>query len=241
MRRLLGPAAIAAALDAGEAVGCILVGVAGRDPPTEALIERARRAGIPVHVESETEMGRMSPSGARLGALGFVGRAPRATLVDVLAGSGVVWLLARADYPSNVGGAIRTAEVGGADAVVIDTDFTEKEKRDALRFSIHAERFMPVFWDTSATFLNHCAAAGRDVIAVEDSGDAAPWEVDLTGPVALVAGSERAGIPAVVLARCRRVIRLPMAGFIPAYNLQAAVAAVTTERLRQLAARGEPR
>jgi tRNA G18 (ribose-2'-O)-methylase SpoU len=37
-----------------------------------------------------------------------------------------------------------------------------------------------------------------------------------------------------VLARCDDVVRVPMAGFIPSYNVQAAMAAVAGERLRQM-------
>jgi tRNA G18 (ribose-2'-O)-methylase SpoU len=42
-----------------------------------------------------------------------------------------------------------------------------------------------------------------------------------------------------VLERCDAVARLPVRGFIPSYNLQAAVAAVALERLRQLGTKEE--
>jgi tRNA G18 (ribose-2'-O)-methylase SpoU len=60
--------------------------------------------------------------------------------------------------------------------------------------------------------------------------------MDLAGPVLFVVGGERHGIPAEVLAECDDVIRIPMLGFIPSYNLQAAMAAVASERIRQLSA-----
>ena len=82
-------------------------------------------------------------------------------------------------------------------------------------------------------------AAGRRVIALEDVGDAAPWEADLTGPVLFVVGGEHSGIPPEVLARCDAVVRIPMRGFIRSYNLQAAVAIVAAERLRQQAQAGD--
>ena len=78
-------------------------------------------------------------------------------------------------------------------------------------------------------------AAGRSVVAIEDSGVHAPWEVELSGRVLLVIGAERSGIAAELLAVCDRTIRIPMAGFIPSYNLQAAMSMVAGERLRQLA------
>jgi TrmH family RNA methyltransferase len=234
VRRLLGARAIEAALDAGMSVRRILVQEGERSAETERLVARARAAGIPVIAEGHREMWRMSPPGECLEALGLAGRNPDASLADALGGGGAVWLLARVDYPSNVGVAIRTAEVGGADAVVVDARFASKERKEALRVSIRADRFMPVFWERARRVLDLCAATPRRIVAVESTGGAAPWDVDLRGPVLLVVGNESHGIAPEILAACDEVIRVPMAGFIPAYNVQAALAAVATERLRQL-------
>jgi TrmH family RNA methyltransferase len=70
-------------------------------------------------------------------------------------------------------------------------------------------------------------------VGIEDVGTQAPWEVELTGRVLFVVGGETHGIPAPVLERCDSLVRIPTSGFIPSYNLQAAVAAVAAERLRQ--------
>ena len=48
-----------------------------------------------------------------------------------------------------------------------------------------------------------------------------------------VAGGESEGVPRALLARCDVVVRIPMAGFVASYNLQAAVAILAVERLRQ--------
>ena len=68
---------------------------------------------------------------------------------------------------------------------------------------------------------------------IEDSGDVEPWDADLTGPCMLIIGGERHGIPDELLAQCDVVLRIPMGGFLPSYNLQAPLAVVATEVLRQ--------
>jgi tRNA G18 (ribose-2'-O)-methylase SpoU len=75
------------------------------------------------------------------------------------------------------------------------------------------------------------------VLAVEDVGEASPFEVDLTQPLLLIVGGERHGIPREVLDAADAALRIPMRGFIPSYNLQAAMAIVVGEHLRQLGAR----
>jgi tRNA G18 (ribose-2'-O)-methylase SpoU len=203
------------------------------------LVERARAAGIPVRAASAADLRRMSAVEPPADVLGLVGADPGAPLEEALASGGAAWLLAGVAYAGNAGFAIRTAEVSGADAIFLDSSLDAAGRRRALRASMHAERFLPVHWLGAERVLEAARAAGRRVLAVEDVGARAPWEVDLTDAVLLVIGGERRGIPARVLARCDGALRVPMAGFIPCYNLQAAMAAVAAERLRQQAtARG---
>jgi tRNA G18 (ribose-2'-O)-methylase SpoU len=153
----------------------------------------------------------------------------------VLAADGAVWVLVETAYPGNTGFAIRTAEVTGAGSIFVDNDFEHEGRREAMRASMRADRFMPVFWEPALPVIAEAREAGRRCLAIEDVGTEAPWEADLSGPVLFVVGGERHGIPAPVLDACHSVLRIPMHGFIPSYNLQAAMAVVAGERLRQLA------
>ena len=137
-------------------------------------------------------------------------------------------------YPGNAGFAIRTAEVSGADGVFLDADFSHAGRRESLRQSMRADRYLPVHWLAADSVAHRAAAAGRRLIAVEVGGKHAPWEVDLTAPSLFVVGGEEHGVPDHLLQRCDDVLHVPMAGFIGAYNLQTALAAVVTERFRQL-------
>ena len=49
----------------------------------------------------------------------------------------------------------------------------------------------------------------------------------------LVVGSEREGVSQEVLDACDEVVRLPMNGFVPSYNLQVAISVLAVESLRQ--------
>jgi tRNA G18 (ribose-2'-O)-methylase SpoU len=222
---------VAAALAAGAPLRVVLL---ARDAPPEAraLAERAGAAGARVLPASDNDLRRMTRTGAAAvgGLLALSGPDPAA---DPLAGSGAAWLLAGVAYAGNAGYAIRTAEVSGADAIFLDAPLDAEGRRRALRASMHAERFFPVHWRPAGEVLDAARAAGRRLVAVEDVGAQAPWELDLRGRVLLAIGGERAGLDRALLARCDAVVRVPMAGFVPSYNLQAAMAAVAAERLRQ--------
>jgi len=233
-RQLAGPEEIEAALEAGEPVRLLLAASDTGDPRVKALCERARRAGIEVRPASRASLWRLGKTEPPSEVLALVGRDPHAPMEQVLSADGATWLLVGIAYPGNTGFAIRTAEVSGADGVFIDSDFEHEGRREAVRAAMRADRFMPVFWMPALPVVTAARAAGRRVLAIEDVGSRAPWEMALGGPVLFVVGGERHGIPAAVLAECDDVIRIPMLGFIPSYNLQAAMAAVACERLRQL-------
>jgi tRNA G18 (ribose-2'-O)-methylase SpoU len=234
VRQIAGPAAIDAALRAGALIELVLVRKDPEDPGVADVIQRSSAAGIRIRQVSASVLRRMSQVEPPAEILALTGRAPGASLEEVLLGPGAVWLLVGVAYPGNVGMAIRTAEVSGAHGVVVDADFDRNERKFALRVSVRADWYMPVFWKPAEHLLRRAAETGRRIIGIEDVGTSSPWQTDLTGRVLLMVGGEADGIPRPLLDRCDEVIRIPMAGFIPAYNLQAAVAAIATERLRQL-------
>jgi TrmH family RNA methyltransferase len=234
IRQLAGIGAAEAALAAGE-LRMLLVAGKPSDPRLADLMARARDAGVRVRTATPRVLERLSLGRPAPELLALVGRDPDADLDAVLACRGAVWLLVGVAYPGNVGMVIRTAEVSGADAVVVEPAFDHTGKRAALRASMRADRFMPVFWERPDRLLEAASRSGHALLALDDCGARAPWDLDLRGPCIFVVGAENGGIPPELLARCSARIRVPMAGFIPCYNLQAAVSAVAVERLRQVA------
>jgi 23S rRNA (guanosine2251-2'-O)-methyltransferase len=234
--QLSAPAEIAEALARDAPVRLLLVRAGVCEAGVDALVKQAREAGIPVRGASERALRRLSAQPERSDVLALVGPAPDGGMADVFAAGGAAWLIVKARYAQNIGAAIRTAEVSGASGVIIDASLDHHARRQALRASMRADHFMPVCWEGAGSALDGAARVGSRVVAIEDVGERAPWEVDLRGDVLFAVGGEAAGIPREVLERCDAVARLPVRGFIPSYNLQAAVAAVALERLRQLGA-----
>jgi 23S rRNA (guanosine2251-2'-O)-methyltransferase len=231
VRQIAGAAAIEAALRAGADVRLLLVADDAKADTVEPLLERAKQLGIPLKTATRNVITRLCAVRPAEDVLALVGRDPDAALDESLARGGALWLLVGVAYPGNVGMVIRTAEVSGADAIAIDARFDHDAKRAALRASMRADKFMPVYWMSAHALLD--AAPDHKVIALDESGAATHFESNLTGARIFVVGGENGGVPGELLARCHARVRVPMAGFIPCYNLQAAVSAVASERLRQ--------
>ena len=232
--QITGLDAVMKALESGVPINRVLV---DRDHDTSALRALCETAGIPLEEGSTNDLWRMSADGAQV-ALALTGRPQHETLEQVMAAGGCVWLFDGVEYSTNLGFAIRTAEVSGADAVLLNVAKTHEERRTIRRASMRADRFIPVIYTTTGAVLPSARANGFRIIAAEDVGTNGPWDVDMTGNVVLVVGAEREGVSPEVLRAADDVVKLPMDGFVPSYNLQVAVSVLAVEALRQRELRG---
>lgn len=226
---------ILAAIDNNENISLILVKRDSETAKLQNILEYAESSGIKIIFGSENDLWRMSRDNSQgiPNILALVGRNPDLSLQEVFSNGGLVWLLAGAAYPVNIGFCIRTAEVSGASAVIVDAELNNPERSAAKRASMKAHRFIPVHWTPGLDAIKMAKKSGFRIIAVEDVGTSAPWDVDMTGDIILVVGGEKNGISSEILSESDEIVRIPMSGFVPSFNLQAPLSAVAIEAQRQ--------
>lgn len=226
---------ILAAIDNNENISLILVKRDSETAKLRNILEYAESSGIKIIFGSENDLWRMSRDNSQgiPNVLALVGRNPDLSLQEVFSNGGLVWLLAGAAYPVNIGFCIRTAEVSGASAVIVDAELNNPERSAAKRASMKAHRFIPVHWTPGLDAIKMAKKSGFRIIAVEDVGTSAPWDVDMTGDIILVVGGEKNGISSEILSESDEIVRIPMSGFVPSFNLQAPLSAVAIEAQRQ--------
>ena len=145
--------------------------------------------------------------------------------------------------PGNLGAIIRTADAAGASAVVVvepTVGLYDPETVRATMGSLYAlpivmvvEADLPPWYDAlRARILN---ALGLDLLVLGTSahGDQLLYDVDCTGPLVLLIGSEQDGLPPHVRDAVDVLARLPMAGSASSLNVSAATAAIVYEAVRQ--------
>ncbi len=127
--------------------------------------------------------------------------------------------------PGNVGTLIRSADAFGA-AVALSEGCADPLTQKALRASAGAIFRVPLVpWS---------ARPGRR-IALDPRGAVGLTDVDLTPPVTIVLGAERAGLPDAVLDECDAVSSIPMPGDAESLNVAAAGAIALFELSRRAA------
>jgi len=227
--QVTGRDAVLSALQNGQELDMVLV---DREKDTTLIRQLCEERGILLQEGSANDLWRMSHDGSQ-DALALTGRNTEGTLDEVMQRGGTIWFFDGVEYSTNLGFAIRTAEVSGADAVVLNVSKTHEERRTIRRASMRADRFIPVVYSTSEEILAAAKSNQVKIIVAEDTGKVGPWDVDMTGDVLLVVGAEKLGVSQLVQDAADEIVILPMDGFVPSYNLQVAVSVLAVEALRQ--------
>jgi 23S rRNA (guanosine2251-2'-O)-methyltransferase len=134
-----------------------------------------------------------------------------------------VLVLDQIQNPQNLGALLRTAEAVGVHGVLIPLARTVGVTPVVVSASAGASEHLLVAPVNLAQALAELKEAGAWVVGLEGSPEAkSTEEVPLTGPLAVVVGSEGEGIRSLVRSSCDFLLRLPMTGMIASLNASVA-------------------
>lgn len=203
--------------------------VASGMPANEAVDEilaLAEAVGLPVESVDRRILDDQTLGANHQGVALSCGRYPYTRLADALtssaaaAGAPLALVLDSLQDPQNVGTLLRTAEAVGVTVVVVTEHRAAGITPAAVNASSGAVEHLRVAMEANvAQSLRALKAAGFWVVGLEATAEARLiWDVPLTGPLALVVGSEAQGIRRLVLQQCDFIARLPLAGRIESLN-----------------------
>ncbi|MDQ6671285.1 MAG: 23S rRNA (guanosine(2251)-2'-O)-methyltransferase RlmB [Chloroflexota bacterium] len=137
--------------------------------------------------------------------------------------------------PQNFGTLLRTAQVCGADGVLIPEHRAVGVTPAVSNASAGAVEHLLVAQVTNlARSLGDLKSRGVWVYGFAVDTGESYWQTDLTGPMALVVGSEGGGLGRLVRETCDALVHIPMApGAIQSLNASVAGSLVLYEVLRQ--------
>lgn len=159
-------------------------------------------------------------------------------LLDDLRQAGSTAMLVVADClqdPMNLGNLLRTAHAVGAQGVIIPKDRAVGVTSVVSKAAAGALAHLPVCRVTNLTeAISRLKEIGLWIIGAEASAAQSLYAADLTGPLALVVGSEGQGMRPRVKQACDLVLKIPMAaGHVGSLNAASAAAVFLYEIYRQ--------
>jgi 23S rRNA (guanosine2251-2'-O)-methyltransferase len=209
----------------------------GDHPQLQALARFARDQGIEVKLVSRTDLDRRAKGTRHQGAMALAPALRILTLSQIVPSPDTLLVaLDGIEDPQNFGAILRSAVALGASGVLFAEHASAPLTPATFRASAGAvEHVSLVRVSSLPNALQELAAQGISAIGLEAHGDVEMADVDLTGPVVLVIGSEGKGLMKSVRRTCTRLARLPMAGAIDSLNASVAAAIALYEARRQRA------
>jgi TrmH family RNA methyltransferase len=198
-----------------------------------AAIEAAGRAGVELVRVNDRVMERLA-FGERADGVVAVVRPPVHRLDDLtLPPEPLVAVIEGVEKPGNLGAILRSADGAGLDAVIAADPRTDLFNPNAIRASLGTIFAVPIAAADSAAIRAWADVRGLRMVAARVDGTVEFGEVDLTGPVAIVLGSEAAGLTNSWAGDGVIGVRLPMRGIADSLNVAATAAVLFYEALRQ--------
>jgi TrmH family RNA methyltransferase len=171
--------------------------------------------------------------GDRTDGIVLVVRAPSVRLEDLDPGDSPLLLVTEdVEKPGNLGAILRTADAAGCDGVIA-IGGADAFNPNVIRASAGTVFTVPFATTTAGEALSWLRGRGIRILAARVDAEALYSDADLRGPLALVLGSEAAGLSDAWRGPDVEAIRLPMLGVADSLNVSATAAILAYEALRQ--------
>lgn len=219
----------------------IYVDPSRRDQRMRQFLQRAKEAGTRVIEADSLRIAKLAGSHGHQGVAARVNALESARslddLLDQLEANDQAPLLLVLDGvtdPHNLGACLRVADGAGAHAVIAPKDHAAGINATVAKVASGAAETMPYFMVTNlARTLNELKERNIWIIGTSDDAPKTLYQVDLSGPVALVLGAEGAGMRQLTRKTCDELVSIPMRGAVESLNVSVASGVCLYEALRQ--------
>lgn len=238
--QLEGRNALQEALRSGRTVDKVFIAAGEIDRGLQRLAAEAREAGAVVVPVDRRKLDAMSFTHAHQGVIALAAAHVYYSIDDILeeaASRGEAPLIVICDElsdPHNLGAILRSAECAGAHGVIIPKRRSVGLTATVAKASAGAVEYMKVARVTNiSAAIAELKQKGVWVFGTAAEGSIPMYQADLSGPAAIVIGSEGDGMSQLVRKKCDVMVNIPMKGRISSLNASAAASILLYEALRQ--------
>jgi 23S rRNA (guanosine2251-2'-O)-methyltransferase len=206
------------------------------------FVERARDAGVRLIDSGDERLGKLCGTHRHQGV---VARVEAVTLshslddtLDAVEGAALLLALDGITDPHNLGACLRVADGAGAHAVIAPKDHAVGINATVAKVASGAAETVPYFMVTNlARTLGELKERDIRVVGTAEDAPRSIYELDLSGPLALVFGAEGSGLRQLTARTCDELVQLPMLGAVESLNVSVASGVCLYEAARQRLAR----
>ena len=232
------------ALRAGRTIDRLFILDGCQDGPVITIKREARKKDILMKYVSRERLDQMSETGKHQGVIACAAAYEYAQVEDMLALAEkkqeppFLILLDNIEDPHNLGAVIRTANQAGAHGVIIPKNRAVGLTAAVARTSAGALNYTPVARVTNLVqTMNELKKQGMWFVCADMDGTRM-YDLNLTGPIGMIIGSEGEGVGRLVKENCDYVASIPMKGDIDSLNASVAAGVLAYEIVRQRLKKG---
>ena len=150
-----------------------------------------------------------------------------------LSASPLIVVLESVEKPGNLGAVLRSAEAAGADAVIVCDPLTDLYNPNLIRSSIGAFFTVPCVACSTEECIAFLKGKGIQILTAQLQDSHLYYDTSMTGPTAIVMGTEATGLTDQWRKAADAHIRIPMLGRLDSLNVSVSAAILLFEAVRQ--------
>lgn len=234
-----GRNAVLEAFRSGRTIDKLFVLDGCQDGPVRTIVREAKKHGSLLNFVSRERLNQLSQTGKHQGVIAYAAAYDYAEIDDMLKLASergeepFLFLLDGIEDPHNLGAIIRTANIVGAHGVIIPKRRAAGLTATVAKTSAGALNYTPVAKVTNLVkTIEELKEKGLWFVCADMDGETM-YDLNLTGPVGLVIGSEGEGVSRLVKEKCDFIAGIPMKGEITSLNASVAGGVLAYEILRQ--------
>lgn len=230
------------AIKAGRSINKILVAKGSREGSMGEILALARQNNVRVQEEERSVLDNLVGGANHQGIAAYVAIRDYADLDDLIESSiqsdrpPFFIILDEVEDPHNLGAILRTAECSGAHGVIIPKRRSASLTSTVAKASAGAVEYIPVARVANlAQAVQKLKSAGIWIVGSDSDAPKPYFQQDMSGPLAIIVGSEGKGMGRLLKEKCDYLVSIPMKGKIGSLNASVAGAVLMYERMRQQA------
>lgn len=228
------------ALKAGRALNKIFLFKDAQRHLVQPIMDEAKARGVVVQLVDKRKLDQLAPDMQHQGVVAQAAPIAYAEVEDMLARaaergeSPFIVLLDEIEDPHNLGSILRTADCTGVHGVIVPKRRSAGLTAVVAKTSAGAVEYVPVARVSNLVqTMEKLKDAGLWIAGADAGAPQSFHETKLTGPLAVVIGSEGKGLSRLVREKCDFILSLPMFGHVNSLNASVAAGVILYEVVRQ--------
>jgi 23S rRNA (guanosine2251-2'-O)-methyltransferase len=236
---IFGTRAIIEAIRAGKSIDRLLIKNEGRGMLYQELLGEVKQADIPVQYVPQSRLDSITRKNHQ-GVIAWLSPMEFQSIVNLLPAiyergeDPLILLLDGVSDVRNFGAIVRSADCLGVHAIIVPEKGSARAGADAVKTSAGALLHFPICREKSilkaAEFLKE---SGLKLAGASEKSKRLLPDSELSGPLALILGSEDRGISRELESLCDVLVKIPMSGKTESLNVSVAAGIFLYEANRQ--------